>query len=163
MSLRILACLTVAAGAAFTGKHVLAEPPGMLAQARQERSVLAGKVQAEVEAALASARRLMRDDPAETEQNLKLMLENLERMPDLDAAISSQLRQQVKTAIREARQQRSREGDPPTEGRGERVVPGADDGAGVRREESDHADDGQQKEDQRQRLPHEAAAEHERR
>jgi hypothetical protein len=81
--------------------------PRLLADAAKERAVLAGKVQAEVEAALASAKQLMRDDPTGVEQNLKLMLDNLERLPGLDADVGSRLRHQVQMAIRKARHQRA--------------------------------------------------------
>jgi hypothetical protein len=107
MSLRRLHTALLMSVALAFSSSANAEPPGLLAEVQKQRRELAGKVQAEVEAALASAKQLMRDDPTGVEQNLKLMLENLERLPDLDAGVSRQLREQVQMGIRDARRQRA--------------------------------------------------------
>jgi hypothetical protein len=83
--------------------EVLAEPPVLLLQVGEERRVLAGRLQAQVESGLASARKLLPHNPAQVEQELKLILENIDRAPDLNAELRHQLRQQVASAIREAR------------------------------------------------------------
>src|SRR5439155_14253946 len=84
-----------------------AEPPsGFLGRVDMERSVIAGKIRAEVENNLAAARKIMGTNPDQAEQDLKLTLENIERTPDLDPEVRSQLRQQVENAIRLSRQRK---------------------------------------------------------
>jgi hypothetical protein len=86
---------------------VFAEPPaGLLSAVSAERRVIAGKLKAEVENGLVAARRSMRDDPATAEQNLKLMLESLNRSPDIEPELRDPLRRQLQTAIRLARVQK---------------------------------------------------------
>lgn len=81
-----------------------AEPADLLQATTENEQILAGKVRAEVEAALNEARRALSTDPATAEQHLKLVLFAIESVPQLAAEVRSQLRQQVEAAIRSARQ-----------------------------------------------------------
>lgn len=83
--------------------EALSHQPALLANVEQERRVLAGKVRAEVDLALSSAGRLMGENPAQVEQDLKLVLEGIDQTPELDADLRGRLRRQVTSAIREAR------------------------------------------------------------
>src|SRR5438094_7835148 len=86
--------------------NVLAEEPsGLLGTLQEERLVIAGKLRAEIETSLAAAGNTMRDEPARAEQDLKLSLEILERAPNIEPQVRDQLRRQLQTAIRRARQQ----------------------------------------------------------
>jgi hypothetical protein len=85
--------------------EVLAEKPGFLQDVETQRQVVAGKIQAEVENGLNSARKLMGTSPTQAEQDLKVMMENVERSVELDPAVRRQLREQIENAIRQARQQ----------------------------------------------------------
>ncbi|HEX5105152.1 MAG TPA: hypothetical protein VFV87_15135, partial [Pirellulaceae bacterium] len=82
--------------------EVLAEEPGFLSSVESEAAVLAGKIQAEVENGLNEARKTMSESPEIAEQNLKALLEYVERVPELNAEVRAQLRQQIENAIREA-------------------------------------------------------------
>jgi Skp family chaperone for outer membrane proteins len=82
------------------------EPSGLLGTLNEERLVIAGKLRAEVENNLATARRTMADDPAHAEQDLKLSLETLDRAPDIDPQLRDRLRRQLQASIRSARQQK---------------------------------------------------------
>jgi len=86
--------------------EVLDEGAGLLPSVENDRRVVAGKLQAEIEAGLSAARKLMASNPALAEQNLKFSLDVLDAAP-VDAEIRSRLRQQVTTAIRQARQRRT--------------------------------------------------------
>jgi von Willebrand factor type A domain len=85
--------------------EVLAEKPGFLQDVETQRQVVAGKIQAEVENGLSAANKLSRTNPAQAEQDLKVMMENIERAVELDPEVRRQLREQVENAIRYARQQ----------------------------------------------------------
>src|SRR6476619_4838199 len=61
--------------------ELLAESPGLLLNAAAEQSLWTGKVQAEVEHILAAARKLKVTNPAQAEQDLKLVLEHLQAVP----------------------------------------------------------------------------------
>src|SRR5262245_17397750 len=86
--------------------ETLAEPPGFLNRVDAERRVLAGKMRAEVENSLGAAKKLMTSNPGQAEQDLKLTLEDIERTPDLEPELRSQLRRQVENAIRLVRQRK---------------------------------------------------------
>src|SRR5439155_12658017 len=86
--------------------ETLAEPPGFLGRVDAERRVLAGKMRAEVDNSLSGAKNLMTTNPDQAEQNLKLTLEDIERTPDLEPEVRSQLRRKVENAIRLARQRK---------------------------------------------------------
>jgi Mg-chelatase subunit ChlD len=88
--------------------ETLAEPPGFLGRVDAERRVIAGKMRAEVENSLSSAKKLMMTNPDQAEQDLKLTLEDVERTPDLEPEVRNQLRRQVENAIRVARQEKVR-------------------------------------------------------
>jgi hypothetical protein len=97
-----------ATGGATAGsllEEVLAEKPGFITDVEKQRAVLSGKIRAEVENGLNAARRIMGDSPSIAEQDLKALLESIERSPDLDAEVRGQLRDQIENAIRQARQQ----------------------------------------------------------
>ncbi|MDX1948383.1 MAG: hypothetical protein SFU86_23540, partial [Pirellulaceae bacterium] len=85
--------------------EVLAEP-SFISDVEKEKQVKEGLVKAQVENGLNEARNLMRSAPDQAEQDLKVLLENVERSVDLDASVRSQLREQIETAIREARRNR---------------------------------------------------------
>src|SRR6476661_2414800 len=85
---------------------VLNAPPALLANVEQQRRILAGKVRAEVDSVLASAKPIMRANPAQAEQELKLILEDIDQTPELDEDLRSQLHRQVTSAIRQARIQK---------------------------------------------------------
>ena len=87
--------------------EVLAEEPGFIRDVEKERQVIAGKIRAEVEFGLTDARRKMGESPETAEQDLKLLLENVERAAELDAGVRSQLREQIEVAIREARREQT--------------------------------------------------------
>ena len=82
------------------------EPSGLLAKANEERLVLAGRVQAEIENSLSDAKRMMDQNPAQAEQDLKLSLDGLERLPELTSDVRGQLRRQLQSTIRLARRQK---------------------------------------------------------
>ncbi|HMC11775.1 MAG TPA: hypothetical protein VKH44_10810, partial [Pirellulaceae bacterium] len=86
--------------------EALAEPPGFLGRVDTERRVLAGKMKAEVDNSLAAAKKTMSVNPDQAEQDLKLELDNIERAPDLEPEVRSQLRRQVENAIRMTRQRK---------------------------------------------------------
>ena len=66
------------------------------------QQVLKQKMQSEVEQELNEARDEMGQNPDGAKRNLKLLLETVERSPDLDPETRAQLRDQVASAIREA-------------------------------------------------------------
>src|SRR5262249_54359616 len=80
--------------------EVLAEPPGFLGRVDEERRVLTGRLQAEVDNALSTARKMMVTNPDQVENDLKLTLESIERTPELDPEIRAQLRRKVENTIR---------------------------------------------------------------
>ncbi|HEY2413623.1 MAG TPA: VWA domain-containing protein, partial [Pirellulaceae bacterium] len=88
--------------------EVLAEPPGFLGRVEEERRVLSGKMQAEVDNALAGANRTMIVNPDQAENDLKLTLEGVERTPELEPEVRAQLRRKIEIAIRTARQAKIR-------------------------------------------------------
>jgi hypothetical protein len=87
-------------------EEVLAEKPGFITDVEKQREVLSGKIRAEVENGLNAARKTMGESPAIAEQDLKVLMESVERSPDLDAEVRGQLREQIENAIRQARQQK---------------------------------------------------------
>jgi Mg-chelatase subunit ChlD len=88
--------------------EVLAEPPGFLGRVEEERRVLSGKMQAEVDMSLATARQAVLTNPNQAELDLKSTLEHIERIPELEPEIRNQLRRKIENAIRAARQARIR-------------------------------------------------------
>jgi len=69
----------------------------------QEEQLISQRIQAEVAHGLNAARSLMGEDPVRAEQDLKLLLEQVERVPRLSAEIRRQMRDQIQFAIRESR------------------------------------------------------------
>ncbi|MEX1040866.1 MAG: hypothetical protein WDZ51_09565 [Pirellulaceae bacterium] len=68
-----------------------------LQRSRQEQAI-----EADVERRLRGARDEMAIDPVGVRDGLKLLLENIERAPDLDGDVRARLRNKITTAIREA-------------------------------------------------------------
>ena len=85
--------------------EVLAEP-SFISDVEKEKQVREGLVKAQVENGLNDARTQMNSSPEQAEQDLKALLEQVERSSDLEASVRSQLREQIETAIREARRNR---------------------------------------------------------
>src|SRR3954464_13238944 len=102
-SLCVLLPLAMSALSAVCFPAAGGEPPNLLPAVEAERRVLAGKLQAQVEGDLTDAKRLMSQDPAQAERNLKLTLEVLESLPAIDAELRGGLRREVSAAMREAR------------------------------------------------------------
>jgi uncharacterized membrane protein YgcG len=69
----------------------------------QEELLISQRIQAEVANGLNAARDIMAENPDTAEQDLKLLLENVERAPRLSAEVRRQLRDQIEFAIRESR------------------------------------------------------------
>jgi len=86
-------------------REVLTEETGFLRSVENDQRILTGKLRADVESSLSAARKQMAENPAQAEQNLKLTLEALDAAP-LDLESRDQLRRQVTTAIRQARQRK---------------------------------------------------------
>ena len=86
--------------------ELASEPPGLALRVDEERKVVASKARAEVEQTLAEARRMMSSQPDQAEQVLKLRLDQIERMPELEPELRGQLRQQIELALQQVRQAR---------------------------------------------------------
>lgn len=84
------------------GQNARGESP-LMAGFADQRGVLAGKIEAQIETGLANARRLMAEDPSRAEQGLKLKLDVLETAPAIDAELRNRLGQELRAAIRQAR------------------------------------------------------------
>lgn len=65
-------------------------------------SVYAQALEKEVQNAVANARDIMREDPETAIQNLKLMLLNVERSPELVSSVRAGLRDRLQTTLRQA-------------------------------------------------------------
>jgi hypothetical protein len=79
------------------------EPPGrFLGTIEQQNRLITAQVKAEVEHSLRDARSLMSANPVAVEQNLKLVLERVDRVPELPAEVRAQLRGQLEGALRAA-------------------------------------------------------------
>ena len=85
-----------------TDTPIVDVPGDFLGTIEQQRRLITAQVHAEVENELREARSQMAGDPAGTEQGLKLLLERVDRVPELPAETRSQLRGQLVTALREA-------------------------------------------------------------
>ena len=83
-------------------EEVLAEGPGFLGTVETDDAVLAGKITAEVERGLSEANKIMGENPEVAQNDLKILLEQVERAPALNAEVRAQLREQIENAIREA-------------------------------------------------------------
>ncbi len=68
----------------------------------QERRLITAQVKAEVENSLRDARALMSSDPEAVEQNVKLVLERVDRVPELPAEVRAQLRNQLEATLKAA-------------------------------------------------------------
>ena len=79
-----------------------AEQGAFLDSVEERRRVESAIIQAEVEKGLTDARNAMDTAPGSAKAELKLMLEQVERAPDLDADIRAQLRDRIISAVREA-------------------------------------------------------------
>ncbi|MBN2578758.1 MAG: hypothetical protein JXB10_07170 [Pirellulales bacterium] len=84
-----------------------APPPGadagkMSENYQVEHAVIAQKVQADVQAALNQTRKQMSTEPQAVLQDLRLMMEAVRKVPELEPAIRDQLSDQLERALREA-------------------------------------------------------------
>ena len=85
--------------------EILAGQSGFLRDVQAQQRVQAGKTQAEIESEIKAARSLMKTSPEQAQQDLKLLIERLDRSIELDPEIRRQLRGQVGLAVRAAQQQ----------------------------------------------------------
>lgn len=74
-----------------------------LKKVNDQKQVQTEILQAEVETGLSTARDNFDVNPAKAQQDLKLLLEQIERAPDVESETRAQLRDQVVAAIQEAR------------------------------------------------------------
>ncbi|MBC7354473.1 MAG: hypothetical protein H5U08_19115, partial [Thermogutta sp.] len=80
-----------------------AEMPGALAeQVARDRRILADAITKDVQAAINQARQMMGTNPETARDQLKLKLDEVSRVPDLDPEVRDQLLDQLRTAIRQA-------------------------------------------------------------
>ncbi len=80
-----------------------AEVPGALAeQVLRDRRILAEAITKDVQAAINQARQMMGTNPETARDQLKLKLDEVSRVPDLDPEVRDQLLDQLRTAIRQA-------------------------------------------------------------
>ncbi|MGB9687981.1 hypothetical protein [Thermogutta sp.] len=80
-----------------------AEMPGALAaQVTIDRQILAEAISKDVQAAINQARQMMGTNPETARDQLKLKLDEVSRVPDLDPEVRDQLLDQIRTAIRQA-------------------------------------------------------------
>lgn len=82
--------------------ELLEEAGDLLDRVRSERSVIEGRLRAEVRAALRAANRQMRRDPTNVAGSLKGLLANVETAPDIDPQLRSELESQLRAAIQDA-------------------------------------------------------------
>jgi hypothetical protein len=84
--------------------RAVAEDPegGFLDEVIRQRDLIIQKLVQDVTVALRSARDRMGTDPRGVEQDLKLMLDRVDQVPELTAEVRSKLRNQLVGAIREA-------------------------------------------------------------
>jgi hypothetical protein len=81
----------------------LDDAPGrFLESVEQQRRLITAQVRAEVENDLREARALMESDPASVQQSLKLLLERVDRVPELPAETRASLRGKLEAGLREA-------------------------------------------------------------
>lgn len=71
----------------------------------RNRSVMAQLLEKEVQNSIVDARELMSSDPEQATQSLKLMLESIERAPELVASVKAGLVDKLHSALREAARQ----------------------------------------------------------
>ncbi len=82
--------------------------PGVLAETFQrDRQLITQMVRAEVIATVNEARRLMATSPDVAIERLRMELENVRRIPELDAEVRAQLAGQLETVLREARRRQT--------------------------------------------------------
>ena len=79
----------------------------LLDDVEQQRQVFSQMLRREVENAIIDARRTMSDDPEGAGQQLKLTLQNVERAPELNPDMRSQLIDKLQIALRESQRQAS--------------------------------------------------------
>lgn len=91
--------------------ELVAERQGFLKDVEEQRQVAAGKLRAEVEHGLAAARKGMASNPEQAHLDLKVLLEQIERAVAINPDLRRQLREQVASAARQARQQMTAVGE----------------------------------------------------
>ena len=94
-------------------ESVRSEPStgAFLNQVQKRRGVIEGQIRAEVEKGLGDARRTMATDPAGAAEDLKLLLEVVERTPDLQDEVKRLLRDRIVTAIRQSQRRQAEHPD----------------------------------------------------
>ncbi|MHB1037911.1 MAG: vWA domain-containing protein [Pirellulales bacterium] len=98
------------AAANAPGKQAEAAPEepaagAFIQEVEQQRKILEGAMQAEVQNGVNKARGQMRTNPEVAIQDMKVLLESVQRAEELEAEIRGQLADQVRTAIKEAEKQ----------------------------------------------------------
>ena len=83
------------------------ESGALLDEVEQQKRVFAQMLRREVENTIIDARRTMADDPDAAGQQLKLTLQNVERAPELNPDMRSQLIDKLQIALREVQRQAS--------------------------------------------------------
>ncbi|MFO0882949.1 MAG: hypothetical protein U0894_01965 [Pirellulales bacterium] len=83
-------------------EEALAEGTGSIDTFDAQRQVIEGRVKAEIQRTLSEARRVMGETPEVAEQDLKLAIDNLNRVPEVSGEARAQLKSQLEAAIREA-------------------------------------------------------------
>jgi hypothetical protein len=83
------------------------ESGALLDQVEEQRRVFSQLLRREVENSVIDARRMMADDPEAAGQQLKLTLQNVERAPELNPDMRSQLIDKLQIALREVQRQAS--------------------------------------------------------
>src|SRR5262249_20621809 len=74
----------------------------LLLSVEQTNKLITERIRAEVENELREARNRMSTDPVGVEQNLKLMMQRVVKVPELKAEVRAQLRGQLETALRQS-------------------------------------------------------------
>lgn len=88
-------------------KEQLPPPEGSLVESvQQQRRLITQAVTAEVQEAISRARKAMATSPDAVINDLKLQLDNVRRVPELDPDVRNQLVTQLQTALREADRRR---------------------------------------------------------
>ena len=77
------------------------EEGALLDEVAQQKQVFAQMLRREVQNTIADARKVMADNPALANQDLKLALQNVERAPELGAGVRAQLVDKLQTTLRE--------------------------------------------------------------
>ncbi len=98
--------------AASTIRSAPADNPSasLLDAFERDRRLICAQVRAEVQAALRDAREQLTSRPADVASRLKLVLERVDRVPELSAPLRAEFRGQLETALRESVRQAATHG-----------------------------------------------------